>query len=112
MDECGPLGGGGVLADRVRQPLLPPQLRRPGEAVQSEPMKPKLKAPGTKRLKLKYENMLSRFAFKCNLRRHVWGSWSAQRAGAAEARDGTATLSALAPVEAAGAHTRPLLTST
>ena len=32
-------------------------------------MKPKLKAPGTMRLKLKYRNLLSSFAFNLNLRR-------------------------------------------
>jgi hypothetical protein len=31
-------------------------------------MKSKLKAPGTERLKLRYDNLLSRFGFKCNLR--------------------------------------------
>jgi len=34
-------------------------------------MKFKLKAPGTERLKLKYGNLLSRFAFKINLRRYI-----------------------------------------
>jgi hypothetical protein len=42
-----------------------------GEAVQVEPMKPMLKAPGTERLKLKYDNLVSRFAFKFNLRRYT-----------------------------------------
>jgi hypothetical protein len=36
-----------------------------GEAVQAEPMKSKLKAPGTKRLKPKYDNLLLSSAFKC-----------------------------------------------
>jgi hypothetical protein len=31
-------------------------------------MKPKLKAPGTERLKLKYEELLSSFAFNFNMR--------------------------------------------
>jgi len=43
----------------------------PGEAVQVEPMESTLKAPGTKRLKLKYDNLLSSFAFKFNLRRYT-----------------------------------------
>ena len=34
-----------------------------GGAVQVEPMKSKLKAPGTKRLKLRYDHLLSIFAF-------------------------------------------------
>jgi len=33
-------------------------------------MKPKLKAPGTKRLKLEYDELLSTFAFKSNLRHY------------------------------------------
>jgi hypothetical protein len=33
-------------------------------------MKPKMKALGTERLKLTYDNLLSRFAFKFNLRRY------------------------------------------
>jgi hypothetical protein len=39
-----------------------------GEAVQVDPMKPKLKPPGSKRLKLNCDDPLSRFAFKFNLR--------------------------------------------
>ena len=39
-----------------------------GEAMQVEPMTSKLKAPGTKRLKLKYDNLLSSFAFNIELR--------------------------------------------
>jgi hypothetical protein len=34
-------------------------------------MKPVLKAPGTNRLKLKYDDPLSIFAFNFNLRRHI-----------------------------------------
>jgi hypothetical protein len=33
-------------------------------------MKTKLTAPGTKRLKVKHDDLLSRFAFKFNLRRY------------------------------------------
>jgi hypothetical protein len=36
--------------------------------VQHDPIKPKLKAPGTKRLEPKYVGPLSNFAFKFNLR--------------------------------------------
>ncbi len=43
---------------------------RHGRAVQVEPMKPMLKAPGTKRLKLKYDGPLSFCALKMNLRRY------------------------------------------
>jgi hypothetical protein len=34
-------------------------------------MKPTLKAPGTQSLKQKYDELLSRFAFKFNLRRYT-----------------------------------------
>jgi len=39
--------------------------------VQLDPIKPTLKAHGTKRLKLKLDILLSNFAFKFNLRRHT-----------------------------------------
>jgi hypothetical protein len=39
--------------------------------VQADPIKPTLKAPGTKGLKLKYDELVSNFAFKCNLRRYI-----------------------------------------
>jgi len=51
--------------------LPPGHHARQGEAVQVEPMKPMLKAPGTKRLKLKYDILLSSFAFNFNLRRYT-----------------------------------------
>jgi hypothetical protein len=41
-----------------------------GRAVQVEPMKSMLKAPGTKRFKLQNEKLLSNFAFKSNVRRY------------------------------------------
>jgi len=34
-------------------------------------MRPTLKAPGTERLKVEYEEQLSNFAFKIYLRRHI-----------------------------------------
>jgi len=45
-----------------------------GEAVQVTHMKSELKAPGTKRLKLYYDDPPSNFAFKFNLRRFTWAS--------------------------------------
>ena len=39
--------------------------------MQVDPNKPKLKPPGTKRLKLQYYNLLSNFGFKFNLRRYI-----------------------------------------
>ena len=41
-----------------------------GGAVQVDPIKATSKAPGTKRLRPKYDEPLSNFAFKCNLRRY------------------------------------------
>jgi hypothetical protein len=41
-----------------------------GRAVQVDPMKLTLKLPGTKRLKLEFDELLSSFAFKFNLRRY------------------------------------------
>ena len=38
--------------------------------MQVDPIKPKLKPPGTKRLKLEYDGLLSNFGFKFNLRRY------------------------------------------
>jgi hypothetical protein len=42
-----------------------------GRSVQVDPMKPTLKAPGTKRLKLEHDVLLSSFAFNFNLRRYT-----------------------------------------
>jgi len=48
--------------------------RVPGEAVQVDPIKPTLKAPGNKRMKLKCDKLLSTSAFKFNLRRYSPGA--------------------------------------
>jgi len=42
-----------------------------GKAVQVDPVKSTLKPPGTTRLKLKYDKLLSSFSFKFNLRRYT-----------------------------------------
>jgi len=44
-----------------------------GEAVQVDPIKPTLKAPGTQQLKLKYDEPLSNFAFNFKLHRYTTG---------------------------------------
>jgi hypothetical protein len=44
---------------------------RHGRAMQVEPVEPTLKAPGSKRLKLQYDELLSSLPFKFNLRRYV-----------------------------------------
>ena len=41
--------------------------------MQVYPIKPTLKPPGTKRFKLKYDEVLSNFAFNFNLRRYSKG---------------------------------------
>jgi hypothetical protein len=41
-----------------------------GKAVQVDPINPKLKPPQTKRLKLNYDELLSKFGIKFNLRRY------------------------------------------
>jgi len=50
-----------------------------GREVQVESIKPPLKAPGTKRLKLTYDKLLSNFAFSFNLRRCTAASWRGWR---------------------------------
>ena len=42
--------------------------------MQVDPIKPTLKAPGTQRLNLKYDELLSSFAFNFNLRRYTEGA--------------------------------------
>jgi WD40 repeat protein len=49
-----------------------------GEAVQVDPIKPTLQAPGTKRLTLDDDAPLSDFAFKFNLHRYSWGAGTAR----------------------------------
>jgi hypothetical protein len=46
----------------------------PGRAAQLDPMKPNLKPPETKRLKLKCDKLLSTSAFKFKLRRYSRGT--------------------------------------
>jgi len=71
---CEALGGGASGAWRRGVGARRDQLRRQtaarehGEAVQVDPVKPKAKAPGSKRLKLKCDKLLSSFAFNFNLR--------------------------------------------
>jgi len=62
VNQCKPLAGG----DRARR--RGGNRRRLGRAVQVDPMKPKLKPPGTKRSKLEYDGLLSNHGFKFSLR--------------------------------------------
>ena len=68
VNECKPLvrGTHGCQAGRGR--CLPHRLH--GRSVQVDPINPTLKPPGTKRLKLKWDTLLSSFAFKFNMRRY------------------------------------------
>jgi hypothetical protein len=50
--------------------VQPPRVRGQGRAVQVDPIKPTLKAPGIKLLNLKYDKPLSNIAFKFSLRRY------------------------------------------
>jgi hypothetical protein len=81
---AGGAGEGGVLQAQSGAPRIPGRGARGdvraryladerGRAVQVDATKPTLKAPGTKRLKLKCGKPLSRFAFKVNLRRYSMG---------------------------------------
>jgi len=61
VDECKPLSTGSMSATTSR----------PGMAVQIYPIKPTLKLPESKLLKLTYGELLSTFAFNFNLRRYA-----------------------------------------
>ena len=107
MDECKTLvcgcESGAVLdAATVRGRL--------GGAVQLDPMKPTLKPPGTKRLKHKYDDSPSSFAFKVKLRRYTSDApqWN-QRLRYPVFEPATRVTIALFE---AGAHSCPLFSST
>jgi len=72
-------------APRPPPPLPPPPPPPPGRAVQVNPMKSKLKPPGTKRSKLKCDIPLSTYAFNFNLRRY---SLALRRLGGRRGVDG------------------------
>ena len=67
MEECKPLLRGGPAAVH-------------GRAVQVDPIKPTLKAPGAEPLKPECDKPLSNFAFNFNLRRHITGCATAASA--------------------------------
>jgi hypothetical protein len=77
VDECKPLaaGGGGERGGGAGQAGTQHEGHPPvrGRAVQVDPMKPMLKAPISKRLKLEHDKLLSNFAFKFDLRRYNEG---------------------------------------
>jgi hypothetical protein len=55
--------------------------------VQVDPIKPALKAPGSKRLKLKYAGPLSDFTFNIDLRRYIKDMGERIRSGTATAEE-------------------------
>ena len=61
----------GVPPERCDAAAGPYAVALRGKAVRVDPIKPTLKASGTKRLTLKYDELLSNFAFKYNLRRYT-----------------------------------------
>jgi len=75
-------------------PLLAAMRAAHGRAVQADPMKPTVKAPRAKRLKLSYDEPPSNFAFQFNLRRYSTGRtrchsrWCVWRGGRQTARTG------------------------
>jgi len=67
------LGGGGQRAVHYLRAHGAPAARRYlGEGLQVDTMKVNLKPPGTERLKLKCDILLSTSAFKFNLRHYTW----------------------------------------
>jgi hypothetical protein len=84
-----------------------------GKVVQVDCIRLTLKPPGTKRLKLRYDEAPSIFAFKFNLRRYTSGAVgvAVTLPAAASAGAVAASLSLAWRLEA-GAYTRPLLGST
>jgi len=67
VDECKPRHAGAAAAPAAASHR---RSHQPGKAVQVDPPKSTLKAPGTGRLTLKYDKLLSSFAFNFNLRRY------------------------------------------
>ena len=72
--------------------------------MQVDPVKPTLRPPGTKRLKLKCDEVLSNLAFNFNLRHYILVENGTFHMAAQHAGYGLNTK--------AGAYTRPLLSST
>jgi len=109
VDECKPLSGGRGAAAAPRRRR---RCTRRGRAVQLDPTKPTLTAPGAKRLKLKYDDEpLSNFAFSFKLRRYTAARamWTAVHLGGRPAQD---VMVGSKLYTEAGAYTRPLFSST
>ena len=75
VSECKPLQvGGAVQGARHPGERRLHAARHTGRAVQVDPIKAELKAPGSLTLKLIYDEPLSTFALKLNLRRYTLAS--------------------------------------
>jgi hypothetical protein len=72
ISACGAKPGTRQGSKWIAQLKINGKQTRLGKTVQVYPFKPTLKAPGTKRLKLKYDEPFSKIAFKFNLRRYTW----------------------------------------
>jgi hypothetical protein len=77
VDECKPLEFGDRNSAPTCGDASTGSFTLLGRAVQVDPMKPKLKPPGTERLKLKCVILLSTSAFKFDLRRYSSGAATA-----------------------------------
>ena len=85
MNECKPLAAGSKRDNSTLNGAGPVNLNKRdsstqsrlsrGRPVQVDPIKPTLKAPGTKRLKLKHDILLSSFSFNFNVRRYTEEPW-------------------------------------
>ena len=69
MEECQALPHGDLAA--AQEDPVAATRHAHGRAVQVDPIKPTLKPPGTKRLKLEYDEPLSSFAFNFKLRHYI-----------------------------------------
>ena len=65
--------------------------------MQVDPIKPTLKAPGTKRLNLKCDELLSSFAFEFNLRRYIKADLTALMTDSQDWWRGRTRITALRP---------------
>ena len=103
VKECKPLLDGEEVAHAAQARRCRHGARRLvlhlGEAVQVESMKPKLKPPGTQRLKLKWETLLSKYAFKFNLRRYIWGAQQQVEQGETRTRSPCGRAVQIDPIE-------------
>jgi len=105
--ECKPLVGGRGGDPRRRRREAAVHRACVGRALQVDPIKPSLKTPDSKSLKLEQEKLLSSFAFNFNLRPYILGDEQEQAAVVERMPMGR-----LLVTPEARSNTRPLLSST